>query len=49
MREKPTNATIFIQFIYPFMPEVAIFEFVHDIYICYLEKFKKQEFEEKMF
>jgi hypothetical protein len=31
------------------MPEVEIFEFVHDIHICYLEKFKEQEFEEKTF
>ena len=27
------------------MPEVEIFEFVHEIHICYLEKFKEQEFE----
>jgi len=31
------------------MPEVEIFEFVHYIHICYLEKFKEQEFEEKKF
>jgi hypothetical protein len=29
------------------MPEVEIFEFVHDIHVCYLKKFKEQEFEEK--
>ena len=29
------------------MPEVEIFEFMHEIHICYLEKFKEQEFEEK--
>jgi len=29
------------------MPEVEIFEFVHEINVCYLEKFKEQEFEEK--
>jgi hypothetical protein len=29
------------------MPEVEIFEFVLEIQICYLEKFKEQEFEEK--
>jgi hypothetical protein len=28
---------------------LQFFEFVHDIHICYLEKFKKQEFEEKFF
>jgi len=32
-----------------FMPEVEIFEFLHEIHICYLEKFKEQEFEEKKF
>jgi hypothetical protein len=31
------------------MPEVEIFEFVHDIHVCYLENFKEQEFEEKFF
>jgi len=31
------------------MPEVEIFEFVHDIHTCYLENFKEQEFEEKKF
>ena len=31
----------------PFIPEVEIFEFGHEIHICYLEKFKEQEFEEK--
>jgi hypothetical protein len=31
----------------PFMLEVAIFNFLHEIRVCYLEKFKKQEFEEK--
>ena len=29
------------------MPDVDIFEFVHEIRISYLEKFKEQEFEEK--
>ena len=29
------------------MPEVEIFEFMHEIHICYLEKIKEQEFEEK--
>ena len=33
----------------PYMPEVEIFEFVHDIHICYLENFKEQEFETKKF
>jgi hypothetical protein len=28
---------------------LQFFECVHDIHICYLEKFKKQEFEEKKF
>ena len=32
-----------------YMREVEIFEFVHDIQICYLENFKEQEFEEKKF
>jgi len=31
----------------PHMPEVEIFEFVHDIHVCYIENFKEQEFEEK--
>jgi len=32
-----------------FMPEFEIFQFVHDIHICYIEKFKEQEFEETKF
>jgi len=37
------------QNINPHMPEVEIFEFVHDIHTRYLENFKEQEFEEKKF
>jgi len=32
-----------------FMPEVEIYYFVHEFHICYLEKWKKQEFEEKKY
>jgi len=31
------------------MTEIEIFEFVHDIHICYLENFKEKEFEEIFF
>ena len=31
------------------MPEVGILEVVREIHICYREKFKEQEFEEKNF
>jgi len=33
----------------PYMPEVEIFKFVHDIHVCYIENFKEQEFEEIFF
>jgi hypothetical protein len=33
----------------PFMPEVTILNFLHEIYIGYLEKFKKQKFEENKY
>ena len=36
-------------FLNPFMPKVEIFEFMHEIHICYVEKYKKQEFEEILF
>jgi hypothetical protein len=33
----------------PYMPQVEIFEFVHDIHTCYLENFKEQNLKRKNF
>jgi len=49
---KSTNVCVLNMYhhvINPYIPEVEIFEFVHDIHMCYLENFKEQAFEEKKF